>query len=98
MYNLYILTVLGLGGFTYGFGFSVFVTALGQPGFYTYFKLDPGSTVSLLFLDTSPEAPRLTVPASTLPTLSALSMPCSPPEQHSAVWHSPPSLTAMAGG
>lgn len=47
-YNLYILTVLGLGGFTYGFGFSVFVTAVGQPGFYSYFKLDPTSTVDVL--------------------------------------------------
>lgn len=98
MYNLYILTVLGLGGFTYGFGFSVFVTAVGQPGFYTYFKLDPTSTVSLVPVDTSPEGPRLTDPASTLPTSSALSMPCSPPEQLLAVWHSLPSLTAMAGG
>lgn len=72
MYNLYILTVLGLGGFTYGFGFSVFVTAVGQPGFYSYFKLDPTSTVNLPLIDSPSGETRLTSSNSTLLTLSGL--------------------------
>lgn len=40
-YNLAICLVVSLGGFTYGFGFAVFVTSIGQPGFYEYFNLDP---------------------------------------------------------
>jgi hypothetical protein len=39
-YNRLICVIVGLSGFTYGYGFAVFVTSIGQPGFYTYFKLD----------------------------------------------------------
>ncbi|KAJ9610506.1 hypothetical protein H2200_005283 [Cladophialophora chaetospira] len=42
-YNVAIALVIGLGGFSYGFGSAVFVTSLGQPGFYMYYKLDPSS-------------------------------------------------------
>ena len=35
-------------GFTYGFGFAVFVSSIGQPGFYNYFKLNRTS-ISLHF-------------------------------------------------
>ena len=40
LYNIAICLVVSFGGFTYGFGFAVFVTSLGQPGFYEYYKLD----------------------------------------------------------
>lgn len=40
LYNIGIIAITCLGGFTYGFGFAVFVSSIGQPGFYTYFKLD----------------------------------------------------------
>jgi MFS family permease len=43
-HNLAICLIISLGGFTYGFGFAVFVTSIGQPGFYEYFDLDPTST------------------------------------------------------
>ena len=39
-YNVAICLVVALGGFTYGFGFAVFVTSIGQPGFYKFFNLD----------------------------------------------------------
>ena len=39
-YNRLICVIVGLSGFSYGFGFAVFVTSIGQPGFYTYFQLD----------------------------------------------------------
>ncbi|EXJ55058.1 uncharacterized protein A1O5_12797 [Cladophialophora psammophila CBS 110553] len=52
LYNIYIYTVLGFGGFTYGFGFSVFVAAEGQPGFYSYFNLDPTSKHTASIIDT----------------------------------------------
>ena len=42
---------MALGGFTYGFGFSVFVTCEGQPGFYSDFSLDPSSTHTAHVLD-----------------------------------------------
>lgn len=41
---LYVLTisiVVAVGAFEFGFGSAVFVTSLGQPGFYIYFELDP---------------------------------------------------------
>jgi hypothetical protein len=41
-YNIAASMAICLGGFTYGFGFAVFVTVLGQPGFYDYFELDRG--------------------------------------------------------
>ncbi len=52
-YNIAIASVIGLGGFSYGFGSAVFVTSLGQPGFYMYYELDPTSkrTCPLLSLD-----------------------------------------------
>lgn len=39
-YNIAICLVVAWGGFSYGFGFAIFVTSIGQPGFYDYFKLD----------------------------------------------------------
>ncbi|EON63147.1 hypothetical protein W97_02374 [Coniosporium apollinis CBS 100218] len=42
---------VALGGFTYGFGFSAFVTCQGQPGFYSDFNLDPASTHTAHVLD-----------------------------------------------
>ncbi|PMD47956.1 general substrate transporter [Hyaloscypha variabilis F] len=44
LYNIGIIAITCLGGFTYGFGFAVFVSSIGQPGFYAYFKLDPTSS------------------------------------------------------
>lgn len=41
-YNIGICLVVCIGGFTYGFGFPSFVTSMGQPGFYQYFKLERG--------------------------------------------------------
>lgn len=41
---LYVITislVVGLGSFEFGFGSAVFITSLGQPGFYMYYGLDP---------------------------------------------------------
>jgi MFS family permease len=39
-YNFLLVLFVSLGGLTYGFGFGVFVSSIGQPGFYSYFKLD----------------------------------------------------------
>jgi hypothetical protein len=39
-YNFAVVAFVALGGLTYGFGFGVFVSSIGQPGFYKYFKLD----------------------------------------------------------
>lgn len=39
-YNIAICLVVSWGGYAYGFGFAIFVTSIGQPGFYEYFKLD----------------------------------------------------------
>ncbi|KAJ9609817.1 hypothetical protein H2200_006146 [Cladophialophora chaetospira] len=39
-YNIAICLVVSWGGYAYGFGFAIFVTSLGQPTFYEYFKLD----------------------------------------------------------
>jgi hypothetical protein len=39
-YNLATVFFAGTGGFTYGYGFGVFVSSVGYPGFYTYFGLD----------------------------------------------------------
>lgn len=50
-YNAWIFFVISLAGYSYGFGFSVFVTAQGQPGFYQYFGLDPTSTHTAHILD-----------------------------------------------
>ncbi|RDL36075.1 uncharacterized protein BP5553_06687 [Venustampulla echinocandica] len=43
-YNVAICVVVASGAFTYGFGFAVFITSIGQPGFFLYFDLDPSST------------------------------------------------------
>lgn len=43
-YNVAIALVVALGGFSYGFGFGVFTTTVGQPGFYSYFDLDRESS------------------------------------------------------
>ncbi len=40
LYNVAICLVVALGGFTYGFGFAVFVSSIGQPGFFLFFTLD----------------------------------------------------------
>lgn len=40
IYNIAICMTVGWGGYSYGFGFAVFVSSLGQPSFYEYFKLD----------------------------------------------------------
>lgn len=42
-YNIGIALVVALGGFSFGFGSSSFITSIGQPGFYLYFALDPTS-------------------------------------------------------
>ncbi len=39
-YNIAIVFFAATGGFTYGFGFGVFVPSIGQPGFYKYFDLN----------------------------------------------------------
>lgn len=39
-YNVAICLLVAVGAFSYGFGFSVFITSIGQPGFYVYFDLD----------------------------------------------------------
>jgi hypothetical protein len=42
-YNVGICLIVAARSFTYGFGYGVFVTSIGQPGFYLYFNLDPTS-------------------------------------------------------
>ena len=37
-YNIAICLVMSWGGYTYGFGFAIFVTNLGQSTFYKYFQ------------------------------------------------------------
>lgn len=39
-YNVLIGMVVAIGTFGYGFGFGVFITAIGQPGFYIDMNLD----------------------------------------------------------
>ncbi|KIW05621.1 uncharacterized protein PV09_03492 [Verruconis gallopava] len=39
-----LVSFIALGAFTYGFAFAVFITAIGEPGFFAYFKLDPTSS------------------------------------------------------
>ena len=39
-YNRLVCILVSLAGFTYGFGFAVFVTSIGQPGFYIDLNLD----------------------------------------------------------
>lgn len=40
LYNVALVLFVALGGLTYGFGFGVFVSSIGQPGLYKYFDLD----------------------------------------------------------
>ncbi|KAL1899790.1 hypothetical protein Sste5346_002656 [Sporothrix stenoceras] len=42
-YNVYIVLLVAVGAYTYGFAFSVFVTSIGLDGFYDFFDLDPTS-------------------------------------------------------
>ena len=42
-YNIAICLSVCTGGFSYGFGAGSLPTSLGQPGFYTYYNLDPTS-------------------------------------------------------
>ena len=39
-YNIVIGMIVAVGTFGYGFGFGVFITSIGQPGFYADMKLD----------------------------------------------------------
>ncbi|KAJ9614304.1 hypothetical protein H2200_002440 [Cladophialophora chaetospira] len=43
VYNIRVCAVVTIAAFSYGFGASVFVTSVGQPGFFEYYKLDPQS-------------------------------------------------------
>ena len=45
-FNVAVCMVVALGGFAYGFGFAIFISSLGQPGFYVYFNLDRKSAGS----------------------------------------------------
>ncbi|KAF2502955.1 general substrate transporter [Lophium mytilinum] len=49
-YNIWIVAFCCLGSWTYGFSFAVFVTSIGQPGFYVYFDLDPTSSYTASIL------------------------------------------------
>ncbi len=42
-YNIKVCMVVTIAAFSFGFGASVFVTSIGQPGFYNYYELDPQS-------------------------------------------------------
>ncbi|KAH0847282.1 hypothetical protein AYO21_07328 [Fonsecaea monophora] len=42
-YNIVIGMIVAIGTFGYGYGFGVFITSIGQPGFYKDFNLDPTS-------------------------------------------------------
>lgn len=39
-YNVVICMIVAIGTFGYGYGFGVFITSIGQPGFYKDFNLD----------------------------------------------------------
>jgi hypothetical protein len=40
-YNIKVCLVVTIASFSFGYGASVFVTSVGQPGFYSYYNLDP---------------------------------------------------------
>ncbi|KEF58321.1 uncharacterized protein A1O9_06247 [Exophiala aquamarina CBS 119918] len=42
-YNIKVCLVVIIAAFSFGFGASIFVTSVGQPGFYRYYDLDPTS-------------------------------------------------------
>lgn len=39
-YSLLVVLFAGSGGFTYGYGFGVFVSSVAYGGFYEFFGLD----------------------------------------------------------
>jgi len=39
-YNVLIGVIVAIGTFGYGYGFGVFITSIGQPGFYVDLNLD----------------------------------------------------------
>lgn len=39
-YNIAISVIVALGTYSFGFGFGVFFTSIGQPGFYVDLELD----------------------------------------------------------
>lgn len=43
LYNIRVCVVVTIASFSFGFGASIFVTSVGQPGFYSYYNLDPTS-------------------------------------------------------
>ena len=49
LFNIGICLVVAIGSFGYGFGFAVFITMIGEPGFYVYFKLDRESALASRF-------------------------------------------------
>lgn len=42
-YNKKVCLVVVTAAFSFGYGASVFVTSVGQPGFYSYYNLNPSS-------------------------------------------------------
>ncbi|KAL2802329.1 general substrate transporter [Aspergillus granulosus] len=44
LYNILVSCFVALGSGSYGYGFAVFPTSTGQPGFYSYFNLDRESS------------------------------------------------------
>lgn len=42
-YNIRVCAVVTIAAFSFGYGASVFVTSVGQPGFYSYYNLEPTS-------------------------------------------------------
>ncbi|OAL40692.1 hypothetical protein AYO20_00428 [Fonsecaea nubica] len=46
VYNIVIGMIVAIGTFGYGYGFGVFITSIGQPGFYKDFNLDHTAATS----------------------------------------------------
>ncbi|OAA55853.1 General substrate transporter [Niveomyces insectorum RCEF 264] len=42
-YTAGVVVFVAVGAWTYGFAFAIFIQAIGEPGFFVYFKLDPNS-------------------------------------------------------
>jgi hypothetical protein len=55
LFNVGICLVVALGSFSYGFGFGVFISSVGEPGFYSYFDLDRESPVVMYLSRTCSE-------------------------------------------
>jgi hypothetical protein len=51
LYNVLICMVTALGAYGYGFGFGVFVSSVGQPGFFRDMDLDPDSEYTAKLVD-----------------------------------------------